>query len=69
MGFRLTGPGSAAELRYRELRWQAHAHAAERWAAGDQEECERFRRAARFFQERIDAIKTLRGALQQRRMG
>jgi hypothetical protein len=67
MGFRLTGPGSRTELRYRELQRQAQAHAAERWAAGDQVECDRFRLVARHFQERIDAINTLRDALDYRR--
>jgi hypothetical protein len=65
MGFRLTGPGSEAELRYRRLAKDAHAHAAARWSAGDYNECQRFLTAARFFRERADAVGLARRALLQ----
>lgn len=67
MGFRLTGPGSAAQLRYQALSQDAHARAAACWAGGNQPECDRFLLLARFFRERVAAIETLRGALQHRR--
>ena len=64
MGFRLTGPGSRAQLRYQALARDAHAHAATCWANGDPVECDRFLRMAQLLRGRIAAIRTLRAALQ-----